>query len=137
MSVNYNKVIIAGNLTRDPELKFLANERAVANFSLAVNRYFMKDGKREEETTFVDIEAWGKTAELVGQYLVKGRCALVEGRLKVDTWTDKTTDQKRNRMKVVADIVQFIGSNDKPTGPVAAEGVRIPNQDDGSDDLPF
>lgn len=133
MSVNYNKVIIAGNLTRNPDVKFLPNERAVANFAVAVNRRWKDaNGTTQEETTFVDIEAWGRTAELVGQYLTKGRSALVEGRLKLDEWDDKASGQKRTRLKVVADIVQFIGSNDKTTGPVAAEGVSIPGQQEHS-----
>lgn len=110
MSANVNIVIIAGNLTRDPQVKFLANERAVANFALAVNRRWKDaNGTTQEETTFVDVEAWGRTAELVGQYLTKGRSALVEGRLKLDEWDDKASGQKRNRLKVIAESVQFLG----------------------------
>ena len=109
MAVSLNKVYIAGNLTRDPETRFLANESAVCNFGLAVNRrYRGADGEYKEETTFVDIEAWGRTAELVGQYLTKGRGALVEGRLKLDSWEDRDGN-KRNKLKVVADNVQFLG----------------------------
>jgi single-strand DNA-binding protein len=107
MSLNYNRVMIAGNLTRDPQVRFFANERAVANFGLAINRRFKgADGAMQEETTFVDVEAWGRTAELVGQYLTKGKPCFIEGRLKYDTWEDKD-GQKRNRLKVVADSVQF------------------------------
>jgi len=85
MSLNLNKVILAGNLTRDPQVRFFANERAVADFGLAVNRKFKtNDGQQKEEVTFVDIECWGRTAELVGQYLTKGRPAYIEGRLKLD-----------------------------------------------------
>lgn len=123
MSLNFNKVIIAGNLTRDPQVRFISNERAVADFGLAVNRRFKgSDGQLKEETTFVDVEAWGKTAELVGQYLVKGRGALVEGRLKLDSWEDKESGQKRSRLKVVADSVQF---TDRKTEGTDAEPVVV------------
>ncbi len=141
MAVNYNKVIIAGNLTRDPEVKFLANERAVANFSLAVNRKWRNAaGETQEETTFIDVEAWAKTAELVGQYLTKGKSALVEGRLKLDEW-DKD-GEKRQKLKVVADTVQFLSPRDgSDTGgesaprsnprPVAAAAESVIDDDDG------
>jgi single-strand DNA-binding protein len=109
MAANYNRVIIAGNLTRDPQTRYLTKDRAVANFGLAVNRRWRgQDGQTQEETTFVDIEAWGRTAELVSQYLTKGRSALIEGRLKLDTWTDKETGAKRSQLRVVADSVQFL-----------------------------
>jgi len=149
MSVNYNKVIIVGNLTRDPEVKFLANERAVANFALAVNRKWRDgNGETQEETTFVDIEAWGKTAELVGQYLTKGRSALVEGRLKLDSWDDKASGQKRNRLKVVAESVQFLGGKGEGGRPdlgsqgngdaPAASSAPVPGAADNDDsDVPF
>ena len=117
MAVNYNKVIIAGNLTRDPQVRFLSNEKAVANFSLAVNRRWRGgDGQQQEETTFVEVEAWGRTAELVGQYLTKGRSALVEGRLKLDSWNDKETGAKRSMLRVVAETVQFLGGRDGAEG---------------------
>jgi single-strand DNA-binding protein len=109
MSLNLNHVLLAGHLTRDPQIRALANERCVASFSLAINRrYKGPDGEVKEEATFVDCEAWGRTAELVGQYLIKGSACYVEGRLKLDSWQDKD-GQKRNRLKVVADTVQFIG----------------------------
>ena len=95
MAVNYNKVIIAGNLTRDPEVRSLSNDSAVANLGLAVNRRFRdRGGEYQEETTFVDVECWGRTAELVGQYLTKGRACLVEGRLKLDQWEDKEGNRR-------------------------------------------
>lgn len=110
MPANYNRVIIAGNLTRDPQVRFLGNERAVADIGLAVNRRWRdRDGNNQEETTFVDVECWGRTAELVGQYLTKGRSALVEGRLKLDQWDDKEGN-RRSKLKVVADNVQFLDS---------------------------
>jgi single-strand DNA-binding protein len=111
MAVAFNKVILAGNLTRDPQVRFFANEKAVAEFGLAINRKIKTaDGQLKDETVFVDVEAWGRTAELVGQYLTKGRSALVEGRLKFDSWEDKESGQKRSKLKVVADTVQFLDS---------------------------
>ncbi len=126
MSVSYNRVILAGNLTRDPQVRFLANEKAVAEFGLATSRKFKgADGQLKEETTFVDVEAWGRTAELVGQYLVKGRACLVEGRLRLDSWEDKETHQKRSKLKVVADTVQFLDSGNR--------GDRAPGDAAGHD----
>ena len=115
MSFSYNRVMLAGNLTRDPEVKSLANETAVANFGIAMNRKFKdKEGQLKEEVTFADVEAWGKTAELVGQYLVKGKGCFIEGRLKLDTWDDKDTGAKRSRLKIVADSVQFTSPASRP-----------------------
>lgn len=131
MAVSLNRVILAGNLTRDPQVRFLANEQAVANFGLAVNRRFKGgDGQMKEEVTFIDIEAWGRTAELVGQYLTKGRACFIEGRLKLDSWDDKD-GQKRQKLKVVADNVQFMDSGnrgERPAGAAASgdEGAPAP-----------
>ena len=112
MAVSLNKVLLAGNLTRDPQVKFFANERALADFSIACNRrYKGGDGEFKEEVTYVDIEAWGRTAELVGQYLTKGQPCFIEGRLRLDSWDDKQTGAKRSKLKVVADSVQFLGSS--------------------------
>lgn len=124
---NINRVFLAGNLTRDPQVRFLANERAVAEFGLAINRrYKAPDGSLKEETTFVDIEVWGRQAELCGQYLTKGRSCFVEGRLKLDTWEDKKDGSKRSKLRVVADNVQFLGAPTKgeaAADPEAAEGA--------------
>ena len=106
MAVSLNKVFIAGNLTRDPETKFLANEKCISKFSIASNRKFGD----KEEVTFVEVECWGRTAELAGQYLTKGRACLVEGRLKMDQWEDKATGAKRSKLLVVADNIQFLGA---------------------------
>ena len=124
MAANINRVLLAGNLTRDPQVRFFANERAVANFGIAINnRYKTADGQQKEETTFVDVEAWGRTAELVGQYLTKGRACFIEGRLKLDNWEDKD-GQKRSKLKVVADNVQFLDSNpNRERAAGAAEGA--------------
>jgi len=111
MALNLNRVILAGNLTRDPQVRFLANEKAVAQFGIAINRRFKDaNGQQKDETTFVDVEAWGRTAELIGQYLTKGRGCFIEGRLKLDSWDDKETGQKRSKLLVVADNVQFTDS---------------------------
>ena len=121
MAVAINRVLLGGNLTRDPVVRFLANEQAVANFGLAINRrYKGADGQQKEEVTFVDVEAWGRTAELVGQYLVKGRSCFIEGRLKLDAWDDKD-GQKRSKLKVVADSVQFLDSGQRG-GSTPSEG---------------
>lgn len=111
MSLNINRVTVAGNLTRDPEVKFLANDKAVAAFGIACNRTWKNAaGEKQEETTFVECEAWGRTAELVGQYLKKGDPVYVEGRLKQETWEDKKDGTKRSKTKVSVDNVQFLGS---------------------------
>ena len=105
-----NKVFLIGNLTRDPELRVTPKGTAICQFGLAVNRQYKDDtGAMRDETTFVDIEAWGKQGELVAKYLTKGSPAFVEGRLRLDQWEDKTSGQKRSRLKIVLDNVQFLG----------------------------
>lgn len=131
MSLNLNKVMLAGNLTRDPQVRFFANERAVADFGLAINRRFKtNDGQQKDETTFVDVECWGRTAELVGQYLTKGRPAYIEGRLKLDQWDDKESGQKRSKLKVVADTVQFLSAGTRGDG--SGKGTPDGESDDAS-----
>ena len=106
-----NKVFLIGNLTRDPELRVTPKGTAICQFGLAVNRQFKDEsGATRDETTFIDIEAWGKQGELVSKYLSKGSPAMVEGRLKLDQWEDKTSGQKRSRLKVVLDNVQFLST---------------------------
>mgnify|MGYP001201250345 CR=1 FL=1 len=106
-----NKVFLIGNLTRDPELRVTPKGTAICQFGIAVNRQFKDDsGATRDETTFVDIEAWGKQGELVSKYLGKGSQCMVEGRLKLDQWEDKASGQKRSRLKVVLDNVQFLGA---------------------------
>jgi single-strand DNA-binding protein len=107
---NLNKVMLIGNLTRDPELKYTPGNQAVCEVGLAVNRkYRTKDGEDREETTFVDCEAWGKQAEVIKQYMTKGKPIFIEGRLKLDTWEDKDGG-KRSKMRVVIENFQFLGS---------------------------
>jgi single-strand DNA-binding protein len=110
---NLNKVMLIGNLTRDPEIKYTPKGTAIAAFSIAVNRnYTTESGEKREEVTFVDLEAYGRTAEVIGEYCKKGRPIFVEGRLKLDTWDDKQTGQKRSKMKVVVDGMQLLGSRE-------------------------
>lgn len=108
---SFNKVMLMGSLTRDPEVKYTPKGTAIANLGLAVNRvYTTESGEQKEEVTFIDIEVWGRQAETAGQYLSKGRPVFIEGRLKLDSWEDKESGQKRNKLKVVAERVQFLGA---------------------------
>jgi single-strand DNA-binding protein len=110
---NVNVVILAGNLTADPELKFTPSGTAVAQLRMAINRRFKDSRSNEmrEETTFVDVELWGRSAETAKEYLHKGRPVMIEGRLKLDQWEDRGTGQKRSKLKVVADRFHFLGSS--------------------------
>lgn len=108
---SFNKVILVGNLTRDPEIRVTPKGTSICQFGLAVNRKFKDEsGAPRDETTFIDVEAWGKTGELIGKYLRKGSSCLAEGRLRLDQWEDKGSGQKRSKLKVVAENVQFLGS---------------------------
>lgn len=112
---NVNKVILIGNVTRDPEVKFTPKGSAVTDIGLAINRnYTLDNGEKREETIFVDVELWGRLAEIAGEYAKKGRPIYIEGRLRMDTWEDKTSGQKRSRMKVVGENLQLLGS--RPPG---------------------
>jgi single-strand DNA-binding protein len=126
---NFNKVILLGNLTRDPELRYTPNNAPVCSFDLAINRnYTTQAGERREEVCYVTIVAWGKQAETCNEYLSKGRPALVEGRLSLRSW--ETPDgQKRSKHEVVADRVQFLG------GRKGAEAETAPSP--GEDEVPF
>lgn len=106
---NLNKVMLIGNLTRDPELRHTPKGSAVADLGLAVNRKVQDgNGGWKDETTFVDVTVWGNSAENAQKYLSKGRGVYVEGRLQMDVWDDKTTGQKRSKLKVVAENLQFL-----------------------------
>jgi single-strand DNA-binding protein len=107
---NYNKVLLMGNLTRDIELKYTPSNQPVAKFGLAVNRKWKgADGSMQEETTFVDCDAWGRTAEVMNQYLSKGKPVFIEGRLRLDQWQDKD-GSNRSKLKVVVESFEFIDS---------------------------
>ena len=114
----FNKVILAGNLTRDPELRYTPTGTAIAKFGLAINRKWRdsQTGDLKEDVTFVDIDVFGKSAETVGQYMKKGSAILIEGRLKLDQWEDKQTQQKRSRLGVVAENFTFLGSGQRGEG---------------------
>jgi single-strand DNA-binding protein len=166
MAGSFNRVFLMGNLTRDVELKYTQANRAVAKIGLAVNnRYKAADGTLKEETTFVDCEAWGLTAESMSKYLSKGRPVFIEGRLKLDTWQDKNDGSNRSKLKVVVETFTFVdsrpgggggeggggggggyagGSRPAPQGARPAPAPTAPsNGDQGSyepiqeDDIPF
>jgi single-strand DNA-binding protein len=114
---SFNKVILAGNLTRDPELRYTPKGTAIAKLSMAMNRKWTgEDGQTREEVTYVDIDAFGKQAEVISQYLRKGGGLLAEGRLKLDQWDDKQTGQKRSRLGVVLESFTFIGGRPDGSG---------------------
>lgn len=120
---SYNKVLLMGNLTRDPELRMTPKGTAIAQLSLAVNRKFKDEqGGEREEVTYVEVDVWGKQAETISKYFTKGRPIFVEGRLKLDSWEDKTTKEKKSRLKVVMENFQFIGDRGGAGGAPASDG---------------
>lgn len=122
---SFNKVILLGNLTRDPELRYTPKGTAMARIGLAVNRSYTTDtGERKEEVSFVDVDVWGRQAETLAQYMRKGRPLLVEGRLKLDTWEDKNTKQKQSKLRVVLESFSFVDSNRGEAGGVPGEQPR-------------
>ena len=124
---SYNKVILVGNLTRDPELRYTPKGMAITKIGLAVNRRWTSEsGEQREETTFVDIDAFGKQAETIAQYMKKGSPLLVEGRLRLDQWDDKQTGQKRSKLGVVLEGFQFLGGGTRTEGAPPAEAARRP-----------
>jgi single-strand DNA-binding protein len=149
---NLNKVMLLGNLTRDPELRHTPKGSAVADLGIAVNRK-VQDGSGgwKDETTFVDVTVWGASAENAQKYLTKGRGVFIEGRLQMDVWDDKATGQKRSKLKVVADNLQFLpdgkggsrGSNENaytgtPDSSGRQGGSAAPIDDyPEEDDIPF
>ena len=154
---NLNKVMLIGNLTRDPEVRYTPKGTAVAELGLAINRvYSAENGEKREETTFVDVTLWGRTAEIAGEYLKKGRPVFIEGRLQLDTWDDKTSGQKRSKLKVVGEGLQLIGAKpgtgggsdageSSQSGPPPAQRRSAPPPKpaaadpdlDAEDDIPF
>ena len=145
---NYNKVILMGNLTRDPEVRYTSSGTAIAKLGMAVNRYWRnQEGQQQEEATFVDVDAFGKQAETIGQYLKKGRPIMVEGRLKLDQWDDKQTGQKRSKLGVTLENFQFLDSRSEDRDGGGSGGAQSPggapaNTQGGGgfaedDDVPF
>ena len=141
---NYNKVILMGNLTRDPEVKYTSGGTAIAKLGMAINRTWTnKEGQKQEETTFVDVDAFGRQAEVIGQYLKKGRPVMIEGRLKLDQWDDKQTGQKRSKLGVTLEGFQFLdsgggGGHSQGNAPPASSGSSAPSVSlPEDDDVPF
>jgi single-strand DNA-binding protein len=154
-----NKVMLIGNLGKDPEVRYTSGGQAVANLRIATSRSWTdkQSGQKKEETEWHDVEVWGKQAEQCGEYLSKGRQVFVEGRLKTDKWQDKQSGQERSRVKVVAESVRFLGGGGKGAGaggggggggagrgaPPDEGGGPPPGFDEGpggggsSDDIPF
>ena len=147
---SFNKVLLLGNLTRDPEVRYTPKGSAVADLGIAVNRqYTLENGEKREEVTFVDVTFWGRTAEVAGEYLKKGRPVFIEGRLQLDTWDDKQSGQKRSKLKVIGETMQMLGSRggaadsgdegDRPARsakPTAAPKPPGPSEPD-DDEIPF
>jgi single-strand DNA-binding protein len=123
---NFNKVMLMGNLTLDPQLRYLPNQTAVCDFGLAINRRWRTpQGEDREEVTFVDCTAWAKQAETINQYCQKGKGIFIEGRLKYDQWEDKQGGGKRSKLAVVVETFQFVG------GPREGGGAPAPAGDEG------
>ncbi|MGB2630012.1 MAG: single-stranded DNA-binding protein [Candidatus Omnitrophota bacterium] len=134
MAASLNKVFLMGNLTRDPELRYVPSGSAVATFTVAVNRsYKDSTGGKKEEVSFIRVVVWGKMAEVCGEYLTKGRPVLVEGRLKSRSWEDQS-GQKKSALEVVANSVQFIGSraSRQEAGPKDVESIDVDQEYDSS-----
>ena len=128
---SFNKVMLMGNLTRDPVLEFVGdNGSAVVNFGLAINRKVKKGDEWKDDVCFVDITVWGKQAENCQKYLSKGRPAFIEGYLKFSEWDDKKDGQKRNKLAVVANTVQFLGSRNDSRGDLPTGQVPVSDEDD-------
>ena len=133
---NYNKVLLMGNLTRDPELKRTSSDMAVAQIGMAVNRrYKDKTGELKEETTFVDCEAWGKTAETMAKYLAKGRPVFIEGRLKLDQWQDKDGNN-HSKLKIVIEKFEFVDSRGGQSSTSSTQEA-VATAPPADDDIPF
>ena len=149
---NLNRVLLIGNLTRDPEVRYTPKGTAVADIGIAVNRvYSGEDGEKKEEVTFFDVTLWARQAEVAQEYLKKGRQVFIEGRLQLDTWDDKQTGQKRSRLRVVAENMQMLGSRGDSEAGSTAPGTqrrttppppqrqtpKDPDLDAEPDDIPF
>ena len=146
---NLNKVMLIGNLTRDPELRYTPKGTAVADIGMAINRVWNNDsGQKQEETTFVDVTLWGRQAELAEKYLGKGRGVYIEGRLQLDSWDDKETGKKRSKLKVVGENLQFLpdgkagpggggGGGQRPQSDSTPAASAAPAVEEDEDDIPF
>ncbi len=139
--VSFNKVILLGNLTRDPEVRYTPSGTAVASFAIAVNRRYKQGDETKDEVSYIDIVVFGKQAEACGQYLNKGDGILVDGRLQQRRWDDKETGQKRSKVEVVAQSVNFMpkrsGQAAAAAGSRGGEAEPMPEPPVGEDDIPF
>lgn len=148
---SFNKVILVGNLTRDPEVRYVPSGTAVCEVGLAVNRTWFdkQSNSRKEDTTFIDVTLWGRTAEIAGEYLAKGRSVLIEGRLQMDSWDDKETGKRRSKLKVVGEQMTMLGGRGEGGasggggGRRSASAAQDPAEayyepsDEGGGDVPF
>jgi single-strand DNA-binding protein len=147
---NLNRVHLIGNLTRDPEVRYTPQGTAVADIGLAINRSWKDDNdEKKEEVTFVDVTLWGRVAEVAQEYLRKGRSVFIEGRLRLDTWDDKQTGQKRTKLKVIGESLQLLGGraeseggsglppSQRRTAPPQRQRQHDPDLDAEPDDIPF
>jgi single-strand DNA-binding protein len=120
---SFNKVILLGNLTRDPEVRYTPKGSAVCDLGIAVNRqYTLDSGEKREEVTYVDVVLWSRLAEIAGEYLKKGRPVFIEGRLQLDTWDDKQSGQKRSKLRVIGETMQLLGGRPPGAGGGGGEG---------------
>jgi len=127
---SYNRVILIGNLTRDPELRYTPKGTAIAKIGVAVNRVWTNEaGEKKEEVTFVDVDVFGRAAENAGQYLRKGRPVMIEGRLKLDQWDDKQSGQKKSKLGVICETMQFLGGREEGAAPAERKPITTkPNE---------
>lgn len=139
----FNKVILMGNLTRDPQVRYIPSGTAVADIGLAVNRsWFDKQtNSRKEDVTFVDVTLWGRQAEVAGEYLSKGRAVLIEGRLQLDQWEDRESGQKRSRLKVIGENMTMVsggqgGGGGAPRGNPPSQSASTQEAPKDFDDAP-
>jgi single-strand DNA-binding protein len=124
--MNLNKVMLGGRVTRDTELRHTPKGTAVADIAIAVNRVFTNEqGQKTEESTFVDVTLWGRQAEIASQYLHKGSPVFVEGRIQMDSWVDKQSGEKRNRLKVVGEHLQLLGDRRESAGASTAPAATV------------
>lgn len=132
----FNKVILLGNLTADPETRTTPNGQSLASFSIAVNRsYVDRDGNRQDQTDFINCTAWGKTGETISKFFTKGRQILVEGRLQQRSWDDKDTGKKRSAIDVVVETFSFVNDG-KGAGADGGGSTRSSSKSSAVDDAP-
>jgi single-strand DNA-binding protein len=142
---NLNRVLLIGNLTRDPDVRYTPKGTAVADLSIAINRFIKSDDGDKEEVTFVEVTLWARLAEISGQFLKKGKPVFIEGRLHLDTWDDKQTGQKRSRLRVIGESMQLLATrngNGQPAAPSQSDPASRTQRQDASvdidpDDIPY